>query len=244
MDLRLAWDADSDRLDLAVQDDGRGFTPAAIEDLAGQGHFGLAGIRERVALIGGQWRLESAPGQGTSRARDLARGRRRPVPLIPSHGHTWYCSTGFLRSKTVLYPHVNSAPFCYILADITVLSRGTPMTRVLIVDDQSAFRLQLRRLLERAGMDVVAEAGDIPEAEAQARTLHPDLAVVDVILPGISGLEGVPQLKATASGLRVIVVSAHQDQAHILRDAAAASGRRVLRPEGRLWIWRLSIPGT
>lgn len=98
------------------------------------------------------------------------------------------------------------------------------MTRVLIVDDQPAFRLQLRRLLERAGMDVVAEAGDIPEAEAQARTLHPDLAVVDVILPGISGLEGVPQLKATAAGLRVIVVSAHQDQAHILRDAAERAG--------------------
>ena len=66
VDLRLAWDADSDRLDLAVQDDGHGFIPAAIEDLAGQGHFGLAGIRERVALIGGQWRLEAAPGQGTT----------------------------------------------------------------------------------------------------------------------------------------------------------------------------------
>jgi signal transduction histidine kinase len=65
VNLRLVWDTDSDRLDLTVQDDGHGFAPAAIEDLAGQGHFGLAGIRERVALIGGQWRLESAPGQGT-----------------------------------------------------------------------------------------------------------------------------------------------------------------------------------
>ena len=82
------------------------------------------------------------------------------------------------------------------------------------------------------GWTLSREAGDIPEAEAQARTLHPDLAVVDVMLPGISGLEGVPQLKATAAGLRVIVVSAHHDQAHILRDAAAARGRRVLRPEG------------
>ena len=98
------------------------------------------------------------------------------------------------------------------------------MIRVLIVDDQPAFRLQLRRLLERAGMDVIAEAGDIPEAEAQARTLHPDLAVVDVMLPGISGLDGTPRLKAQAPGLRVIVVSAHQDQAHIFRDAAAQAG--------------------
>ena len=66
MDLCLAWDASSGRLDLAIQDDGRGFAPAAIEDLTSQGHFGLAGIRERVALIGGEWRLESAPGQGTT----------------------------------------------------------------------------------------------------------------------------------------------------------------------------------
>ena len=64
--LCLTWDPSSGRLDLTVQDDGCGFTPAAIEDLTGQGHFGLAGIRERAALIGGEWRLESAPGQGTA----------------------------------------------------------------------------------------------------------------------------------------------------------------------------------
>ncbi len=66
VDLCLTWDASSGRLDLAVQDDGCGFTPAAIEELAGQGHFGLAGIRERAALIGGEWRLDTVPGQGTT----------------------------------------------------------------------------------------------------------------------------------------------------------------------------------
>jgi DNA-binding NarL/FixJ family response regulator len=98
------------------------------------------------------------------------------------------------------------------------------MTRVLIVDDQPAFRLQLRRLLERAGMDVIGEAGDIPAAEAQVAALHPDLAVVDVMLPGISGLAGAPRLKALAPGLRVILVSAYRDQAHVFRDAAAQAG--------------------
>lgn len=101
------------------------------------------------------------------------------------------------------------------------------MTRVLIVDDQPAFRLQLRRLLERAGMDVVAEAGDIPEAEAQARTLHPDLAVVDVILPGISGLDGVARLQRLAPALRVILMSAYADQARAFRDAAERAGAEM-----------------
>lgn len=95
------------------------------------------------------------------------------------------------------------------------------MNRVLIVNDQPTFRLQLRQLLKRAGMAVVGAAGDIPEAEAQVRALRPDLAVVDVMLPGISGLKGVPRLRALAPGLRVILVSAHHDQASIFRDAAA-----------------------
>jgi DNA-binding NarL/FixJ family response regulator len=73
-------------------------------------------------------------------------------------------------------------------------------------------------------MDVIAEAGDIPEAEAQARTLHPDLAVVDVMLPGVNGLEGAYRLKALVPELRVILVSAHQDQAHIFRQAAERAG--------------------
>lgn len=64
--LCLAWDEGNGRLDLTLWDDGCGFTPAAIEDLTSQGHFGLAGIRERVALIGGEWHLESALGQGTT----------------------------------------------------------------------------------------------------------------------------------------------------------------------------------
>ena len=98
------------------------------------------------------------------------------------------------------------------------------MVRVLIVDDQPAFRLQLRRLLKGAGMDVAGEVSDIPAAEAQVAALQPDLAVVDVMLPGISGLEGAPRLKAVAPGLRVILVSAYRDQAHVFRDAAAQAG--------------------
>jgi two-component system nitrate/nitrite response regulator NarL len=98
------------------------------------------------------------------------------------------------------------------------------MTRVLIVDDQPTFRRQLRRLLAYADLAVVGEAGDIPEAEAQVQALAPDLAVVDVMLPGINGLEGIPRLKALAPTLRVILVSAHSDQADLLRTAAAQAG--------------------
>jgi two-component system invasion response regulator UvrY len=97
-------------------------------------------------------------------------------------------------------------------------------TRVLIVDDQFSFRRHLRQLLTHAGLTVVGEAGDVPEAKELARDLQPDLAVVDVSLPGESGVSGTPQLMALAPKMRVILVSAHQDHAHVLQKSAAEAG--------------------
>lgn len=104
------------------------------------------------------------------------------------------------------------------------------MTRVLIVDDQPVFRRQLRQLLTHAGFEVVAEAGDIPEAKAMVCQFQPEIAVVDVMLPGISGLEGTPQLKALADHLRVILVSAYQN----FNQAAAQVGADDFIPKDEL----------
>ena len=98
------------------------------------------------------------------------------------------------------------------------------MIRVLIVDDQPAFRRQLRALLTRAGFDVVGEARDIAEAEKQVRDAHPDLAIVDVMLPEINGLDGAPRLQAIAPALRTILVSAYHDRADLFRSAAKKVG--------------------
>ncbi len=98
------------------------------------------------------------------------------------------------------------------------------MTRVLIVDNQPSFRRQLGQLLAYAGMEVVGEAGDITTAEEALQSLLPDLVVVDIVLPGINGLEGARRLKARLPGLRVILVSAYRDRAEIFRTAAAEAG--------------------
>ena len=106
------------------------------------------------------------------------------------------------------------------------------MTRVLIVDDQPAFRRRLRTLLDRAGLEVVGEAGDIPSAETQAQSLQPDLAVVDVLLPGVSGIEGAPRLKALAPNMRVILVSAYHER--LLHASAQAAGAEAFIPKDEL----------
>jgi DNA-binding NarL/FixJ family response regulator len=98
------------------------------------------------------------------------------------------------------------------------------MNRVLIVDDQPRFRRHLRRLLTQAGLTVVGEAGSIAEVAGVIEAQAPDLAVVDVMLPDVDGLAGTPRLKALVPGLRVILVSAHRDQAELFKAAAAEAG--------------------
>ncbi len=98
------------------------------------------------------------------------------------------------------------------------------MMRVLIVDDQASFRHQLRQLLIYAGLEVVGEASDILTAEGLVQSLQPDLAIMDIMLPGINGLDGTRRLKALAPCLRVILVSAYRDRAEIYRAAAVQVG--------------------
>ncbi len=98
------------------------------------------------------------------------------------------------------------------------------MTSTLVVDDQPAFRAQLCQLLTQAGLIVVGEAGDVPQAEVLAQALHPELAIVDVMLPGLNGFEGTRRLKSLLPGLRVIVISAYGDDARSFQTAAAEVG--------------------
>ena len=108
------------------------------------------------------------------------------------------------------------------------------MTRVLIVDDQPTFRRLLRQLLTRAGLTVVGEAGDIPAAEALVAALQPDLAVVDVMLPGVNGLKGTLRLKGLAPDLRVILVSAYRNHAEAFRAAAEKVDAEAFFPKDDL----------
>lgn len=108
------------------------------------------------------------------------------------------------------------------------------MIRVMIVDDQITFRKQLRQLLVRAGLEVVGEASDIPTARDLVKEVQPDLAVVDLMLPGMSGLAGTPLLLAEKSGLRVILVSAYHDRARLFRTSALEAGAEGFYPKDSL----------
>jgi two-component system response regulator EvgA len=79
--------------------------------------------------------------------------------------------------------------------------------RVLIVDDNSAFRGAARQLLERSGFVVVAEAGSGNSGVEEAKTHRPDLALVDLQLPDFDGFEVAERLCRLDPAPRVILTS-------------------------------------
>jgi signal transduction histidine kinase len=68
----VSLEAENGSVQLRINDDGVGFDPAVAAKLLSEGHFGLAGMRERVEMVGGHLSVDSAPGKGTSVAVEMA----------------------------------------------------------------------------------------------------------------------------------------------------------------------------
>jgi two-component system, NarL family, invasion response regulator UvrY len=84
--------------------------------------------------------------------------------------------------------------------------------KVLLVDDHAVVREGYRRLLEREpDIEVVGEAGDGSQACERALALGPDVVVMDIALPGSSGIEAMRRMLAERPQLRVLMFSMHDD---------------------------------
>ena len=102
---------------------------------------------------------------------------------------------------------------------------------VVLVDDHAVVREGYRRLLERAGdVHVVGEAASAAEACKVAAQCRPDVVVMDISLPDISGIEGMRRLLARDAGIRVLMFSIHDEP--IFPRRAFAAGAARLRHQG------------
>jgi two-component system, NarL family, response regulator NreC len=101
--------------------------------------------------------------------------------------------------------------------------------RVLLADDHGIVRRGLRSLLEEAGLSVVAEAADGLEAVRLVEEHRPDLLIVDIGMPKLSGIEVAARAQKLDHPPGVIILSMHSDESYIIRALAAGARAYLLK---------------
>ena len=105
-----------------------------------------------------------------------------------------------------------------------------PQIRILLADDHTVMRRGLRLLLEQqADFQVVGEADDGRQAVDLAASLHPAVAVLDIGMPLLNGIEATRQIIAGDPAIAVVVLSMHSDETYVLRALKAGAKGYLLK---------------
>ena len=103
--------------------------------------------------------------------------------------------------------------------------------RILLADDHVMVRQGLRVLLEQAGMIVIGEASDGQEALRLAHEYTPDVAVLDIAMPSLNGLETARRLRETVPQTKSIVLTMHLEEPYVLEALQAGAVGYVLKTQ-------------
>jgi len=102
--------------------------------------------------------------------------------------------------------------------------------RILLADDHAVTRRGLSLLLQSLpGFTVVAEAADGREAVEQAAAVRPDIAVLDIAMPQLNGIEAARTIMATYPAIAVVILSLHSEEAYVQKALAAGVRGYVLK---------------
>jgi two-component system, NarL family, response regulator DevR len=105
--------------------------------------------------------------------------------------------------------------------------------KILIVDDHEVVRLGLKSLLERhQQFDVVGEAGTAKEAVDQTSRLHPDIVLMDIRLPGASGIEACEEITRNYPETRVVMLTSYAEDEMLFSAIRAGASGYVLKQIG------------
>jgi two-component system response regulator NreC len=106
--------------------------------------------------------------------------------------------------------------------------------RILLVDDHSLVRSGLMKLLEpQKEFQVVGEAGDGEEALALVKKLQPDVVLMDLSMPKMSGLEATKLIGVKFPNVRVLVLTMHENEEYVFQILKAGAGGYILKDSGR-----------
>jgi two-component system response regulator NreC len=104
------------------------------------------------------------------------------------------------------------------------------MIRIVVVDDHAVVRSGLRLLLDaEEDMEVVGEAGNTRDAIFEVRAAKPDVVLLDVVMPGGSGIEALPQVLREVPGVKVLMLSMQDDPTYVREAFAAGASGYVLK---------------
>ncbi len=107
-------------------------------------------------------------------------------------------------------------------------------TRILIADDHGVVREGLRALFTRVpGFSVVAEASDGAEVVRRVHERKPDVAVVDISMPKVSGIDAVRQIRKSSPSTKVLVLTIHENEEYVHQLIAAGASGYVLKDAGK-----------
>jgi AmiR/NasT family two-component response regulator len=108
-------------------------------------------------------------------------------------------------------------------------SAGMESLRVLIADDESIRLMSLRMQLSALGHTVVAEASTGEEAVAHAASLRPDLAILDIRMPGMDGIEAAERITRNRP-IPIILLTAYSDEQFVVRAAQTSISAYLMKP--------------
>jgi DNA-binding NarL/FixJ family response regulator len=103
--------------------------------------------------------------------------------------------------------------------------------RILLADDHVVVRQGVRGLLEQAGMVVIGEASDGPEALLLANAHQPEVAVLDIAMPHLNGLETARRLRETRSPIKIVLLTMHTEAPYVLEALQAGVVGYVLKTQ-------------
>ena len=192
-----------DVLRVTIRDNGAGFNP---EHTARPTALGLLSMRERAAAIGATFAVMSRPGDGTTVMIER-RHRSRAGHGAGAGAGRGRAGAGGQRAEE----------------DSRVIS-------VLLVDDHPVVIEGLRKVLATAGdLTVTGEAHDASGAIEKTRALHPDVVLLDLRMPGASGVQATRRLREVDDDVAIIILTSYGDQAYVRQALEAGADGYLLK---------------
>ena len=102
--------------------------------------------------------------------------------------------------------------------------------RILVVEDEKLITMQITRVLTRAGYDIVGTASDGEEAVRKANELHPNVILMDLVMPRVHGLEAIKEINGSVPEANIIVVTGLQSKSILVEALKAGAKDGIFKP--------------